>query len=327
MSFYSGITGVLRQRRILVLAGVAIAAFALGVSLLRHEQPRTLLGQSEGDSWYCCPPPGYGATCLAYSDDNPPPDGATNCSFSLDACNHTSTQAPLAWNPYCVQCGDGTKGVGEECDAGGFRKGTPECGYGGMFADLFCHKDNNDCMGCKFTKCGDNVVQAPNKAGFTEECDNGDDPGTETHCIACKCAANTVAQDGSCNCPENSEWDDALNKCVGCGNAVVDPGENCDDGNFEEGDGCNGICRKEICGNNVIDAKEDCDDGNTTKNDGCDDKCKEECGSNMAWIADDGEVHGTGFSTLKPPYCGHTIGCSCPGQDVCGSYVEGSGVS
>ena len=55
------------------------------------------------------------------------------------------------------------------------------------------------------------------------------------------------------------------------GNAIIDPGEVCDDGNTVSGDGCRGDCGKiEVCGDGIVDAGEQCDDGNTNPADGCD---------------------------------------------------------
>lgn len=38
---------------------------------------------------------------------------------------------------------------------------------------------------------------------------------------------------------------------VFCGNKIVEPGEECDDGNFIDGDGCSSVCRVE-CGNGLL---------------------------------------------------------------------------
>ena len=56
-----------------------------------------------------------------------------------------------------------------------------------------------------------------------------------------------------------------------CGNDVVDPGEECDDGNGGSGDGCDATCHVEYCGDGVVNdnGQEQCDDGNTTSGDGC----------------------------------------------------------
>ena len=61
-----------------------------------------------------------------------------------------------------------------------------------------------------------------------------------------------------------------------CGNGVVDPsiGEQCDDGNRVDCDGCDRNCKLTACGNNIICPPEQCDDGNTTPGDGCDAACQ-----------------------------------------------------
>jgi len=79
-----------------------------------------------------------------------------------------------------------------------------------------------------------------------------------------------------------------------CGNARVDKGEMCDDGNNNNYDGCSvgcailtgwsctgnpSVCR-EGCGNGTVDVvnKESCDDGNTMDGDGCTRACRLERG-------------------------------------------------
>jgi len=49
--------------------------------------------------------------------------------------------------------------------------------------------------------------------------------------------------------------------CSRCGNGVLDPGEQCDDGNRTNGDGCSAVCGADTCGNGVVEANEDCDCG------------------------------------------------------------------
>jgi cysteine-rich repeat protein len=61
-----------------------------------------------------------------------------------------------------------------------------------------------------------------------------------------------------------------------CGNGVVGPGEQCDDGNRGNGDGCDSNCTRTACGNRVVSAGEQCDDGNTVGGDGCDADCQRE---------------------------------------------------
>jgi cysteine-rich repeat protein len=71
-----------------------------------------------------------------------------------------------------------------------------------------------------------------------------------------------------------------------CGNAILDPGEHCDDGNEVAGDGC-GSCRREGCGNGTHDPSEQCDDGNLVNGDGCGSSCLDEFCGNA--IVDPGE--------------------------------------
>ena len=65
-----------------------------------------------------------------------------------------------------------------------------------------------------------------------------------------------------------------------CGDGTLDPGEECDDGNTTDGDGCDSECVLEKCGDGTLDPGEECDDGNTTDGDGCDSECNIEvkCG-------------------------------------------------
>ncbi len=61
-----------------------------------------------------------------------------------------------------------------------------------------------------------------------------------------------------------------------CGNGLVESGEDCDDGNAEDCDGCNEECKFEmpsVCGNGVLEPCEECDDGNLIPGDGCTDEC------------------------------------------------------
>jgi cysteine-rich repeat protein len=77
-----------------------------------------------------------------------------------------------------------------------------------------------------------------------------------------------------------------------CGNEVVEAGEECDDGNLGEADGCTNACT--ICGNNVIAGPEICDDGNLTSGDGCDANCTPTaCGNGVVFApetCDDGNT-------------------------------------
>ncbi|MCC7074257.1 MAG: hypothetical protein IT383_23325, partial [Deltaproteobacteria bacterium] len=79
-----------------------------------------------------------------------------------------------------------------------------------------------------------------------------------------------------------------------CGNAVRENGEECDDGNTADGDGCSATCALEAllregsacdpretgacCGNDRVESGEYCDDGNGDDGDGCSSVCELEAG-------------------------------------------------
>jgi cysteine-rich repeat protein len=74
-----------------------------------------------------------------------------------------------------------------------------------------------------------------------------------------------------------------------CGDGFLDPGEECDDLNNDNGDGCSGQCKLEPsieycslpfaayacggCGDGLLEPGEECDDGNTVDGDGCNADC------------------------------------------------------
>ncbi len=58
-----------------------------------------------------------------------------------------------------------------------------------------------------------------------------------------------------------------------CGNNTVDGGEDCDDGNTNDGDGCDSNCTVTACGNGILTGSEECDDGNVSDGDGCSAVC------------------------------------------------------
>ena len=62
-----------------------------------------------------------------------------------------------------------------------------------------------------------------------------------------------------------------------CGNAVIEEGEECDDGDNNSNelpDSCRENCQSAFCGDGVIDASEACDDANGDETDSCTSKCE-----------------------------------------------------
>jgi MYXO-CTERM domain-containing protein len=106
-----------------------------------------------------------------------------------------------------------------------------------------------------------------------------------------------------------------------CGDGVVDDGEDCDDGNQIDDDGCNNECRS--CGNGICDEGEtpencsqdcgcgdgivqdgeECDDGNLVEDDGCTTQCRI-CGND---ICDPGENANSCPEDGCEPVCGNGV--------------------
>ncbi len=84
----------------------------------------------------------------------------------------------------------------------------------------------------------------------------------------------------SCNNDEPPADDDDAT-APGCGDGVVDDGEECDDGEANsdsEPDACRTLCLEPSCGDEVTDTGEECDDANDWGGDGCTPLCTAENG-------------------------------------------------
>ncbi len=87
-----------------------------------------------------------------------------------------------------------------------------------------------------------------------------------------------------------------------CGNEVQDLGEECDDGNLVETDGCTSGCT--VCGNNTVAAPEVCDDGNLTSGDGCDANCTPTaCGNGVVTVPETCDDDNTDNNDNCPANC------------------------
>ncbi|MFH2011067.1 MAG: DUF4215 domain-containing protein [bacterium] len=171
--------------------------------------------------------------------------------------------------------------------------------------------------------------------GAETDCDNGvDDDG-----------------DGLVDCGD-SDCAYTVACLASCGNGVVEPGEECDDGNSASGDGCSPICVLEpnpqpevcdnaldddldglldcadpdcandpacnpsaVCGNGIVEAGEACDDGNTVAGDGCAPNCTIENIPNPETNCSDRvDNDGDGLVDCEDPDCANNSWC----QAYCG---------
>ncbi|MCB9596011.1 MAG: DUF4215 domain-containing protein [Sandaracinaceae bacterium] len=155
--------------------------------------------------------------------------------------------------------------------------GSVPAGMAGELCDDGNASDFDACTtACVPAACGDGIVQTG------EQCDVG--PTPTTWCVGCARVGST------------------------CGNGVLEAteGEECDDANATDGDGCSAVCRVESCGDGIVQAGrgEACDDGGNGDGDGCSDACElEGCG--------DGNVHpGLGEACDDGPANGDDAACT-----------------
>ncbi|NOS99564.1 MAG: DUF4215 domain-containing protein [Phycisphaerales bacterium] len=122
--------------------------------------------------------------------------------------------------------------------------------------------------------CGDGVVnneEACDTAGPSATCD--------ANCTAVACGDGTINEPAGEQCDDSNmaDEDGCSSTCQTefgpstCGNEITEPPEQCDDGNSEPGDDCDELCRIEECGNGFTQTDEQCDAGGATA--GCDADC------------------------------------------------------
>ncbi len=182
-------------------------------------------------------------------------------------------------------CGNGEVELGEECDDGNLIDfdgcsaecqdefcpdscevwfdgcNTCQCGEVPACTQRFCAPDQIQPAEClDFAACGNGEVE------LGEECDDGNLVGFDgcsadceielcpgscavwfDGCNTCQCGVVPACTKRFC-APNEIEPAECLEFGSPCGNGVLDPGEECDDGNTANGDGCSYDCRVECPG-------------------------------------------------------------------------------
>jgi choice-of-anchor C domain-containing protein len=175
------------------------------------------------------------------------PECCTEC-WSLDC-----VELALLFGGETCGCGDTYFNHGEECDDGNTVDGD------GCSSTCTVEMPRHSCCEprCPDAGCTDAGCEATVCSVYPSCC---------THCWAIGCAQAALQMCGG--------------TCSICANGYREPGEECDDGNTGNGDGCTSTCGLETpCGNDEIDPGEQCDDGNTVSGDGCTNHCQLECGN------------------------------------------------
>lgn len=187
----------------------------------------------------------------------------------------------------CTDCGNGIREGAEECD--GSDLGGQTCQTRGYVSGtLSCNASCSIVENCKNEICGNGIIEPSNG----EQCDSENLGG-----LICTNFDAFIGGNLRCvNCIYNTD------ECTPppvtyCGDGTIDSGEQCDDGNSNNGDGCSNICKIEdiykigeekvirYCGDGQKESGEECDDGNTNSGDGC---------SNICTIEKDGSYCGDG---------------------------------
>jgi hypothetical protein len=218
-------------------------------------------------------------------------------------------------------CGNGVVDPGEECDNGTNNSDT---------APDACR------MNCLLPSCGDDVIDSG------EECDDGavDTADCDADCTFAECGdgyRNTEAGE-SCDCgvdpqdlPQNCTFinsDDEPNACrtdctgSGCGDGVVDNGEDCDSAGVDTATCDGGNCTFAECGDGYLNTQnnEECDDGANNSNtvpDACRQNCKDPwCGDGVTDTGEQCDSSGTDTAACN--------GGTCQNSQCGDGYVNGA---
>lgn len=134
------------------------------------------------------------------------------------------------------------------------------------------------------------------------------DPCDPDPCVNGTCS---VGRSGGFICECDAGWAGETCANLSCGDGVLDPGEECDDGNLDDDDDC-AACHPATCGDGLVwNGVEGCDDGNDNDNDACRNDCTyATCGDGVRWAGmeecDDGNTDDTDacLSDCKLAICG-----------------------
>jgi len=201
--------------------------------------------------------------------------------------------------------------------------------------------------------CGDGLVEGD------EECDDGNTIDGDGCSAACETEGGPETDcgdgvdndaDGLVDCADSDCASDPTCAPV-CGNGLVEGGEECDDGNTIDGDGCTAACEDEagpetncedrddndgdglvdcadpdctddpfcLCGNGQPDPGEACDDGNNADGDGCSSDCQVEIGPE---VCNDGIDNDTdGLVDCADSDCANDPAC----MPMCGNGIVEAG--
>jgi cysteine-rich repeat protein len=147
--------------------------------------------------------------------------------------------------------------------------------------------------------------------GTDDPGDTGDTGDTSSTGAPPVCGDAKVDPGEACDDGNAENTDSCTVDCLAaaCGDGFVQPGEQCDDGDVNDLNGCSNACLLPSCGDGKPDPGEECDDGDMDDADECTSLCKKPvCGDGFVQsgeTCDDGNAINTdGCVACQPPKCG-----------------------
>ena len=130
--------------------------------------------------------------------------------------------------PPGAACGNGRLEIGEECDDG----------------------NASDCDGCSARLPRSRPAAATASRCGAEQCDDGNADDCDGCSATCQVETGLLCGDGIVNAACGEECEPPVpggaaaecTRVAGCGDGIVEPGEECDDGNTDDCDGCTSTC-------------------------------------------------------------------------------------
>ena len=145
-----------------------------------------------------------------------------------------------------ASCGNGLVEDEEKCDGGRKLCKLIDSRFTGGSADC-----NSNCTGYDTSTCegGGGNLCGNNNVDTEEICDGNTIPCKQLAGApkggTAKCSSDCMSWDKSSCYDDGTGINDGGNSKSNCGNGVIDEGEQCDDGNRMDGDGCSQYCMKE----------------------------------------------------------------------------------